>query len=513
MSTVINQAQLVAQRYLEDVVRTAIREGADVADIDAYLAGTGKVPDPEHVRLRAITRKNGGYLTETAITTLGGLDAFRALVGLGPAPLAVASTDFVMDGRDIDARNQENIRKALTKLGYEFSYDALHALALVLKGKRAAILEDPAMHRLWLEVDTAFGFRPSLELFQIVVNDFARQMTFHPVLDYLAELPAWDGTKRLDTWLIDYAGVEDNEYVRAIAPLPLIAAVRRMRQHENPKGVKFDELLVFFNAKQGGNKSTLLSELSPNPEWFTDSLTLGDDPKQTIERTRGVWLAEIQELQGSAREVERIKAFLSRKVDGPVRMAYARQPISVPRAFVCFGSTNERFFLKDATGNRRVWPVTTGTINVEQLIADRDQLWAEAAHREAQGDSIRLNERFWTVAADVQDAHLEKDEWEDDIADALDLSKDVVAVASVWTAVGLGLDTSKHDNRAARRIRTAMLRLGFVDKKQVKMTMPDGSVKKARCWVRDVNQGGVTLADLPAPPGKVNNVGGPANPF
>ena len=33
---------------------------------------------------------------------------------------------------------------------------------------------------------------------------------------------------------------------------------------------------------------------------------LGDDPKRTIENTRGIWIAEIGELQGTQREVERI---------------------------------------------------------------------------------------------------------------------------------------------------------------------------------------------------------------
>lgn len=513
MSTVVNQAMLAAQRYFEDFVRTAIREGAPVEDIDAYLVSTGKVLDPEALRLKAITRRNGGFLTASGLKALGGLDAFRSLVGLGPAPLIVQATDFEMDGKSPDKQSQENIRKALTKLGYELSYNAMHAFALVAKDRSAAVLDDAVMHRLWLEVDSAFGFRPPLELFQIVVNDFARRLTFHPVLDYLNALPTWDGTERLNSWLIDYAGVADSEFVRAIAPLPLIAAVRRVRHYADPSGVKFDELLVFYDATQGGGKSTLLQQLCPRPEWFTDALSLGDDPKQTIERTRGVWLAEIQELQGSAREVERIKAFLSRKVDGPVRLAFGRQSVSVPRAFVCFGSTNERFFLKDATGNRRFWPVPTGAINVEALIADRDQLWAEAVHRDRLGETVQLAERFWPMAATVQDAHLEKDEWEDDITDALDLSKTVVPVASVWTAVGLGADTAKHDNRAARRIRNVMLRLGFADKKMVKVTMPGGAVKVVRCWVRDVNQGGATLADLAAPPGNVNTVGGPANPF
>ena len=44
-----------------------------------------------------------------------------------------------------------------------------------------------------------------------------------------------------------------------------------------------------------------------------------------IERTAGKWIIEAAELHGNrGRETETLKAFLSRQVDGPVRLAYGR---------------------------------------------------------------------------------------------------------------------------------------------------------------------------------------------
>src|SRR3546814_8935403 len=90
-------------------------------------------------------------------------------------------------------------------------------------------------------------------------------------------------------------------------------------------------------------------------------------------------------------EVEHLKGFLSRQND-TARMSYARLPVIVPRQCVIFGTTNSERYLRDLTGNRRFWPVRVDGFDLPRLRADVDQLWAEAATREASGDSIRRSE-------------------------------------------------------------------------------------------------------------------------
>ncbi|MDP2321777.1 MAG: VapE family protein [Acidobacteriota bacterium] len=228
MSTSVKDQSILARRqYLERVVGSAITEGASPEAIDNFLITQDAATKPDVIRALACRRKHLRTLGAGELKALGGRDALRAALGLPAA--ASAPSDFALDdkGRP-DDQNQDNIRTALTKLGYHFSYDAFACATGVTCGQDAGPVDDAVIHRAWLSIDTAFGFRPPLQLFEIVVHDFARRNTLHPVCDYLAELAPWDGTPRLDTWLTTYAGAVDSAYVRAVGALPLIAAVRRV---------------------------------------------------------------------------------------------------------------------------------------------------------------------------------------------------------------------------------------------------------------------------------------------
>ena len=65
------------------------------------------------------------------------------------------------------------------------------------------------------------------------------------------------------------------------------------------------------------------------------------------------------------------------------RAAYGRRTDKYPRRCVFFGTSNDSEFLKDATGNRRFWPVDVGVHPAKksvwsQLPLETDQIWAEA---------------------------------------------------------------------------------------------------------------------------------------
>ncbi len=259
-------------------------------------------------------------------------------------------------------------------------------------------------------VDSHYGTF-SQRNYQIAVTKVADDRSYHPIREYLAALPEWDGVPRVDTLLIDYLGAEDNSYVRAVTRKTLCAAVRRVQE----PGVKFDTMLV-LNGPQGIGKSTLISRLAG--EWFSDSLNLSDTKDKTAaEKLQGYWILEIGELAGLRKaEVETLRSFLSRQND-IYRAAFGRRATPHPRQCIFFGTTNaESGYLRDTTGNRRFWPVKTpgGGVKHSWELTNEDisQIWAEVLVLVENGEKLHLAPDLETLAKSEQREALESDERE-----------------------------------------------------------------------------------------------------
>jgi predicted P-loop ATPase len=233
----------------------------------------------------------------------------------------------------------------------------------------------------------------------------ASDRAFHPVRQYLDALK-WDGKERLNHWLEDYLDVEQSAYAEAVGPMFLIAMVARIYE----PGCKADYMLV-LEGPQAARKSMACGVLAG--KWFSRTLPDITRDKEAMEHLRGVWLIEIAELHPIRRaEVTQLKNFISGETDR-FRPAYGRATVLQPRQCVFVGTTNETQYLRDQTGNRRFWPVKCGDPDIEALTRDRDQLFAEAAHRFRSGEHWWPNPAFEAeVIAPEQEARREVDAWE-----------------------------------------------------------------------------------------------------
>ncbi len=267
---------------------------------------------------------------------------------------------------------------------------------------------DSDMSALKVYFDKTYGVWSPTKLKEALIA-VAAERAYHPIKEYLNELPEWDGVERLDTLLIDYLGAEDNEYSRAVIRKTLVAAVDRIYE----PGTKFDSVLI-LNGPQGIGKSTFFSRLGT--KWFSDSLTITDmRDKAAAEKLQGYWLLELGELAGIKKtDVETVKSFVSR-TDDKYRASYGVNVESHPRQCVIVGSTNsESGFLRDITGNRRFWPVRVSGNSVKKAweLKDIDQIWAEALCVYRQGEDLFLKGDEAQIAISEQANAMETDDRE-----------------------------------------------------------------------------------------------------
>ncbi len=268
-------------------------------------------------------------------------------------------------------------------------------------------------------VDANYGTF-SARNYQIAVAKVVDDRSYHPIREYLASLPPWDGVKRAERILIDYLGADDNAYTRAVTRKTICGAVARVKQ----PGIKFDHILV-LNGDQGIGKSTLISKLGG--DWYSDSLSLTDmNDKTAAEKLQGYWILEIGELAGMKKaDIDKVKAFISRQ-DDKYRASFGRRVTPHPRQCIFFGTTNsQNGYLRDITGNRRFWTVKTpgtGILKPWQLTkAEVEQIWAEALVLDERGEKLYLDSDLEALSQAEQSAAIEQDDREGLVSSYLNL--------------------------------------------------------------------------------------------
>ena len=293
----------------------------------------------------------------------------------------------------------------------------------------------------------------------------ARSNRYNPVVD-LIRSEKWDGTKRLEHWLTWVYGVKEREYTQLIGRCFFMGLVKRAIQ----PGCKFDYMLI-IKGEQGLTKSTAFRAIAA--PYFTDSGTKVGE-KDSLMARQLAWIVESAELESlNKADNTAIKQYLSAQEDW-YRPPYGAQMIKAPRHSVDVGTTNADTFLKDATGDRRFWPLEVFTVDVEKLKELRGQLLAEALAR------LEANEQYWPSREEEKrlifpehEQFKRTDSWEDllheyvnspiakSLKQAAGATRDFFATTELYEALNIKADRIDAQGNMDERMARGMKALGF----------------------------------------------------
>ena len=331
-------------------------------------------------------------------------------------------------------------------------------------------------------IECIYGISGQLKVDDAMALEFEKNH-FHPVKEYLSSL-TWDENNRVDTLLINYLGAEDTLYTREAIRKTLVGAVGRILD----PGSKFDLVLTLVGA-QGTGKSTFVNKLGR--EWFSDTF-MTVTGKEALEQIQGAWIIEMAELAGLRKaEIESVKHFITKRED-TFRPAYGRVSETYPRQCIFIGTTNNKDFLKDPSGNRRFMPVDIDPDQAlfsvfDDLDSEIDQIWAEAVHLYKKGETNYLSREAEKLALVEQVSHSESDErsgvieeylnvklpknWDDmaiferrnhindPLTEDATMEREYVCVAEIWCEC-LGKDKDSMDRYKTREINDIMRSVG-----------------------------------------------------
>lgn len=237
---------------------------------------------------------------------------------------------------------------------------------------------DADMTHIRIELERR-GFKPmGKELLRDAIHMVAMRNEIDTAREWLARL-RWDGVERVERFAVDCWGWEPSPYALAVGRYVWTALAGRVLE----PGVRADMAPILVGS-QGLKKTSAIQAMAPDEEFYTE-IKLDERDSDASRKMRGKLVGELEELRGlNSRAMEEIKAFVSRRRESWVPK-FKEFETRFWRRLLMFGTTNEGEILNDPTGERRWLPGHCRFIDLDRIIATRDQLWAEGAARFVMG--------------------------------------------------------------------------------------------------------------------------------
>ncbi|CAN0602552.1 unnamed protein product, partial [Ectocarpus sp. 12 AP-2014] len=172
---------------------------------------------------------------------------------------------------------------------------------------------------------------------------------FHPLRDFVKDLPKWDGKTDYIGELTSKMNTDDNDFFKDAFKRWFVAMVA-CGLHDDI----VNQTAIIFSGEQGIGKSTFIRNLLPEQlRKYCYSGIINPNSKDTLIQLSECLIIDMDELSNLTKKGNNEVKELITKARIKIRRPYARIDENLPRRASFVGSVNDEEFLTDTTGNRR----------------------------------------------------------------------------------------------------------------------------------------------------------------
>lgn len=316
----------------------------------------------------------------------------------------------------------------------------------------------------YIENNSDYGVLFDNKKIRSAITVIAMRHHYNPVIDYFDDAyKNWDHKERLNHIMGDCLGVEETSVTQLITKLFFVGAVAKAH---NPK-TKFDFVLDLVGG-QGAGKTTFLQKIAPLG-YYTDQFSTFDNKDDYAVMRRALIINDDEMTATNNASFEILKKFITLQ-EFEYRKPYGHQAERFAKNFVMARTTNELYYLKDKTGERRFLPLHVSKARQKHHpvtdLTDKyvKQCWGEAMQLYKDGFSFALTSEQEEKLDEHRQSFMYTDELEDKIDEALNnqfRDKDFITNEALSLAVAPGIDLVKN-RKIGNQISNIMVnRFGF----------------------------------------------------
>ena len=229
---------------------------------------------------------------------------------------------------------------------------------------------------------------PSMEQIETAMAHFWSKFTYDPFLEYLENLPAWDGKCRYEELFAECFDLIKGDYLTELARMMMVSIATTQTRELY---VDFKLTPVLISTEQTEGKSMFIRKLLPAEEngdpslGHCDNVDLMGNKKEIYEALHGKILCEAPEIAGlGKKDLDKIKAVLHTR-NANIRWSYDRSTSHVDLRAQVIATANDEghgVLVPDGTGHSRWAPIIIDKVDPGRIRAwldnNIDQLWAQA---------------------------------------------------------------------------------------------------------------------------------------